>query len=165
MNVLITYFSMTGNTKKIAGSMYDGISATKTILPLKEVDSVDDYDIVFVGFPVHEFGAPKAVKAFFENTAMGSNIALFVTHAMIKGAPVFESQMERCREVIGGNNLLGAYSCRGELAESVAERMAASDDKNLQMFGRMRPQTVGHPDSSEIAEAVEFANGIIAGYQ
>ena len=51
MKVLVTYYSETGNTEKVAKAIYDGIQrAEKEILPIEEVASVDVYDLIFCGF-------------------------------------------------------------------------------------------------------------------
>ena len=52
MKTLVAYFSQTGNTKKVAESMFDVIQGEKEIKELSEVENVDGYDLLFVGFPI-----------------------------------------------------------------------------------------------------------------
>ncbi|HHQ8779924.1 TPA: flavodoxin family protein, partial [Clostridioides difficile] len=54
MKSLILYSSLTGNTKKIACSIYEAIQGKKEIKNISELvdDSIDyeNYDIVFLGY-------------------------------------------------------------------------------------------------------------------
>ena len=59
MKVLVGYMSKTGNTKKIAEAIYNEIEAEKEIKSLEEVNSLDGYDLAFLGFPVHAYGPDK----------------------------------------------------------------------------------------------------------
>ena len=48
MKILVTYYSESGNTKKLAEAIYDAIEEPgKEILPVQEVQSVDSYDLIF----------------------------------------------------------------------------------------------------------------------
>ena len=52
MKILITYFSNTGNTKKIAKSLKEGLENQDVdIFPVKEVDSLSlkNYNLIFLG--------------------------------------------------------------------------------------------------------------------
>ena len=51
MKALVTYYSQTGNTEKLARAIYDAIHFEKELLPIKEVKSSKGYDIIFVGIP------------------------------------------------------------------------------------------------------------------
>jgi flavodoxin len=52
LKVLVTYRSITGNTKKIAEAIFNEIEVEKEFKHFREVESLDDYDFVFVGYPV-----------------------------------------------------------------------------------------------------------------
>ena len=82
MKVLVTYFSKSGNTEKLAKAIYDGVErkAQKDILPLKEVQSVDEYDLIFCGFPVHSSSIPVPVEKFIKN----KDIIIFQERLWIK---------------------------------------------------------------------------------
>ena len=161
MNCLVTYYSVSGNTKKLAEAVFDVLPGSRQILEMSDVRDAGDFDVVFAGFPIHEFGPARPAKKLFCEILHNKKVALFATHAMPKGSPFFERQMEPCRSMIGDNTLLGFYSCRGELSASAAEKMIHTQDEILKKFGAMREQTIGHPDREEIAEAEEFANRII----
>jgi len=50
MKTLVTYFSQTGNTKKVADAIYEAIEGEKEIKPVNEVESLEDYGIICLEF-------------------------------------------------------------------------------------------------------------------
>jgi len=47
-NTLVTYFTQTENTKKVAESIYKNIEGDKQIMPISEVqeEDLEDYDLI-----------------------------------------------------------------------------------------------------------------------
>jgi menaquinone-dependent protoporphyrinogen IX oxidase len=68
MKALIVYFSQTGNTKQIAESIYEEISkhADADIASVRRVDleTLNQYDLLFVGAPCHSSDLALPVKGF-----------------------------------------------------------------------------------------------------
>ena len=86
MKALITYYSQTGNTKKLAQAVYDGIErAGKDILPIDETGTLEDYDVIFCGFPVQAHSVPEKAESFLKKIPKGKKIALFATHGSLRG--------------------------------------------------------------------------------
>ena len=48
--ILVTYQSQTGNTKKVATAIFDALPEPKEVKPIREVESLEDYDLIFLGF-------------------------------------------------------------------------------------------------------------------
>lgn len=165
MKLLVAYMSISGNTKKIAEAIFEELPDTKEIKPLNEIENLDDYDFSFIGFPVHQFGAPKQIKEFFEQHTIGKNVALFVTHATgLHMKNILEPQLIRCKELAKNANLKGFYNCQGALSEQVAERMLNHEDPQLRKFAEMRKFTLGRPNEEEIMNARKFAKEIISDF-
>lgn len=160
MKILVVYHSDTGNTKKIAEAIFEIINEPKEILTFDQVSNVNEYDLIFVGFPIHEFGPSKKAKKLFCEMIDNKNIALFITHAMLKEAPLSNLQIENCRRIVYTNKLLGIYSCRGVLSENTTQYMINSEDEKMREFAKMRDQTIGHPDEKDICSAKIFAQEI-----
>jgi len=162
MKVLVGYMSLSGNTKKIAEAIYDTIETEKDLKPINEIQTLDDYDFSFIGFPIHQSGPPDKVAKFIGKKAKGRKIALFVTHASPPNAPFLEPLLSKCREVVDPSDLVGFYNCQGVLAQQVADMLLSMDDPKLQQFGKMRHLTEGHPDDSEVETARKFAKEIMS---
>ena len=64
--VLVTYFSQTGNTKKIAEAIHDSIDQDKVILPMDKVEDLGPYGLVFIGFPVQSHSVPYKAEVFLK---------------------------------------------------------------------------------------------------
>lgn len=167
MKALVTYFTQTGNTKKIAEAVFSAIDCDKTILPMKEVTSIDGYDVIFIGFPVWNFGPAEPAKKFLFELCKGKNTALLVTHAMpcnSEDAGITKQLgaiMRKCTDAAAGTGLLGVFDCQGELSRPVADFLLKSDNEQLKNFGAMRNETAGHPDDKDINLAVDFTKEIM----
>lgn len=106
--VLVVYFSETGNTQKLAKLISDEVGGDfrriETVKPyptgealfdytknerdnderpeLKDMDiNIDDYDVIFVGYPIWWYTLPKPIYTFFDNFDFsGKTIVPFNTH-------------------------------------------------------------------------------------
>jgi hypothetical protein len=161
MKILVTYFSQTGNTKKIAEAIFEEIKTEKEIKPLDEVENLEGYDFAFLGFPVHGFGPTKKAADFIKKHAIDKNIALFVTHAMPPDNPMLKDLLNKCQNPASKSNLVDFYHCQGELAEKIAKLLIDSGNPQMAEFGKMRDMTAGHPNEEEVENARIFARDII----
>jgi len=161
MTVLVTYLSLSGQTKKIAEAIYEEIQTEKEIKPITEIDNLERYDFAFIGTPVHSFGPDNKVRMFLKKQAKGKNIALFVTHAMPPGMEMLKGILAKCKKAADQANLIGFFNCQGEMAEGIAKSLMESGNPQLAQFGKMREVTVGHPDANEIENARAFAKETI----
>jgi flavodoxin len=157
MKVLVAYMSQSGNTKKLAEAIYDEIQAEKDIRTWEDIDSFEGYDLIFVGFPIHQFGVSELQKDFLEKHIKDKTIAVFVTHATPPEAPYLQPQLDRCRNAVAGSNLVGFFNCQGELSKDIAEVLKKMDNPEMQKFGEMRDITLGHPNIEEVEQSRNFA--------
>ncbi|MEX2751019.1 MAG: flavodoxin family protein [Candidatus Freyarchaeota archaeon] len=167
MKVLVAYWTQTGNTKKIAEAIFGEIKGETELKKLDEVESLEGYDLAFIGFPINAFGPAAPAKKFLEKNAKGKNIALFVTHAAPDNEEdfkrygldfkEFQGWLARCREPAAGANLVGFFDCQGELSEQIANFLKKQEDPKLRTFGELREKTLGQPDASRIDRARIFA--------
>lgn len=169
MNILVTYWSQSGNTRKVAEAIFESLEGEKVIKPFDQVDSFEGFDLTFIGFPVMQFGPPALVRKFITTFAPGKKIALFVTHALITGSVdtryrnMLRKELNQCRSTCAGADLIGLFHCQGELSKHIADTLHTSNIPLLTEFAAMRPQTIGHPDAQELEEARIFAQTIISG--
>jgi len=71
-NALVLYWSKTGNTKKVAFAVTDGLESAGlnvSVMKIVEAENVDyfDYDLVCVGFPSYQWHPPKPVADFLHH--------------------------------------------------------------------------------------------------
>lgn len=162
MKTLVTYMTVTGNTRKVAEAIFEEIKGAKDIKPMDEVTSLEYYDLVFVGFPVMRFGPPDAAKSFLEGKAKGKRVAVFVTHAMWADLEPLKGILEKCKDPARCADMVGFFDCQGELSEAVAKSLLNNSNPEMQKFGMMRPKTMGHPDGNDLKAAKAWARQMCA---
>ncbi len=160
MKVLVTYRSVTGNTKKIAEAIYEEIEAEKDIKSFREVESLDDYDFVFVGYPVEGWGPSKVSKRWLQERVNGKKIGLFCTHGSPEHVPTLSPWLDAMKAAAtdAGAEIINFFNCQGEMSQRVVDMLLESDDPNVRRFGEVgRDMTIGQPDGSRIEKAREYA--------
>ena len=163
MKILVTYVSRTGNTKKVAQAIFNQIKGTKDIKELEQVDTLDGYDLTFVGFPIEGgYGPAKPAADFLQKHAAGQDIALFITHAAPENSPNLPPWLDNCKEAAAQAKLVSVFDCQGELSEQMADRMAKSKDEKLVAWAKTRPSTIGQPDAARLERARCWAKEVLA---
>ena len=157
MKVIVAYFSYSGRTKQVAEAIFQEIQAKKEIKELKDITTLEGYDFVFVGFPVHGFDAPEEAKTFLDRHCRGRKIALFVTHGAPEHSTELQPWLKKCREAASTADVIDMFNCQGELAQDVADALLASDNPHYRMWGEHRHTTLGQPDESRLELARAFA--------
>ncbi len=158
MKVLVTYISWTGNTKKVAEAIYDGIAAEKEIKELGQVANIDGYDLAFVGFPMHGVGQPaEEARDFLRKHCNGRNVALFITHAAIEDFSLMPEWLANCLSAAEGTNLFGMFHCQGQIAEEQIDLLLKSPDPQAQDIARRVVESRGKPDKERLDKARAFA--------
>ena len=136
--ILIVYLSRTNNTKAIAEIIHENIGGTLVALeltdpypenykaiveqvarenetgflpPLKtRLDSIEKYDIVFVGFPTWGMQLPPPVKSFLNQYDLsGKTVVPFNTNAGYGVGSSFDSVKELCH----ASTVLEGFSVKG----------------------------------------------------
>jgi flavodoxin len=167
---LITYCSQTGNTRRIAESICNGIPDNKELKNLSEVENLDEYGLIFIGFPIYNFEPIKQAKDFMQKRLSGKKIAIFMTMALTSApsneqtAELYNLTLRNCRMFADGANILGVFDCPGELSESTANALMNSNDPQLRMFGMMRHFSIGFPNEKNIKDAELFARETFSRY-
>ncbi|WP_286807271.1 MULTISPECIES: flavodoxin [unclassified Marinimicrobium] len=138
--VLIVYLSRTQNTKAVADIIQEAVGGDSVALeletpypedydtivaqvdeenetgylpPLKtEIENIDGYDTVFVGFPTWDMQMPPPMKSFLhENNLSGKRVIPFNTHGGYGVGSGFETVEMLCSE----STILEGFSVKGGL--------------------------------------------------
>ena len=163
MKTLVTYLTVSGNTKKIADAIFEVIEMQKEIKPLDDVNDIEEYSLTFVGSPMHGFGLSDEVKEFLDKNGRNKNIALFVTHAAPEEAiEMLQPWLNSCKEAAAGTNLVGFFNCQGELSKEIADAMIKLEDPKAVSWGKQRVETLGQPDATRLERARDFAREVMS---
>ena len=149
MKSLIIYYSQTGNTKKIAAAIRDGIGELMPcdLARLQDVDTPDlaPYTLIGLGAPVWHRREPSNLMNFIEYTlhaVEGKHAFAFCTHGLLPGrflARVVPALSQRGLTVVGWRN----WYCSVTMPE-----------KPKPYF------TDGHPDAVDLDDAKAFGRDI-----
>ncbi len=160
MKALVTYYSETGNTEKIAQSIFDGIKmAEKDIVEFKDLDGVAGYDVLFIGFPVQSHGVPGKVGAFIKGLPKGTKVAFFATHGSLRGGELAITAFYEAVTLAPGLTILGTFGCRGKVKPKIIEGLMQKAEHKA--WALEAQGAADHPDSADIEDAKRFADQMI----
>ncbi|MDX1708527.1 MAG: flavodoxin family protein [Desulfobacterales bacterium] len=156
MKTLVTYYSQSGNTEKLAKAIYDGLSATQNeIEPISDSKTFDEYDIIFVGFPVQNSSVPSEAEKCLKRIPDGKMLAIFGTHGSLRGGPLAITAFHYAMTLAVGATIIGTFGCRGEVKASLLETLM---NKAEYKFWALEAQSAeGHPDAADLEDGQNFA--------
>jgi Flavodoxins len=131
MKTIVIYSSLSGKTKRLAEGIFNGIQATGnevTISPIEQVESLEEYEIILIGYWVDKGGPDNKTKELLAKIK-GKHIGLFATLGYYAdsnhGWNAIQSGLEMVKEE---NTVIGSYVCNGALSEALINRFRQAKD-------------------------------------
>lgn len=159
--ILVTYQSQTGNTKKVAEAIFNALPEPKELKPIKEAQSLEDYELVFLGFPVHGEGPNPKARAYMENITKGKQVAIFITHAAPENAPEVPAIIQKFRDAASEAEVLDVFNCQGQLSRVIKTVMRLMPNPQIRNWANM-DTSQGQPNASRLEKASVFAQNVLA---
>ena len=171
MKVLVTYFSQTGNTEKIAKAICEEASRANEaeLKKLEEVSPGDvaGFDFILIGSPLHAGNLAGPIKDFLGSiqAGTGQKMAGFITHF----APAYPEQAMDgftepmkavCKEK--GIEYKGCFDCQGALVESLHEVVKKKQNLTDEQWTDMVKQMTGRPNEEDESKAKAFTKELLA---
>jgi flavodoxin len=157
MNILVAYYSQTGNTRKVAEAIFSAIRHTrKTILPIDQVVDIDTYDLIFCGFPVQHHSIPAKMTFFLQGIPLRKKIALFATHGSLRGGEKAIAAFYTGLSLTHGRTMLGTFGCRGQVQFDMLNKWMESPHERA--WALEAQSAHGHPDAADLEDARSFAD-------
>ena len=161
MKALVAYYSESSNTEKLAKAIYEGITAVSE----KEMGSIteakpQDYDVIFVGFPVQASSVPAKVEKFIKKIPEGKMLAFFVTHGSLRGGQLAITALYHALSLALKLTVLGTFGCRGEVKAKLIEALLEKPEHKA--WALEAQSAAGHPDDADLRDGKEFAALMIA---
>jgi flavodoxin len=157
--ILVTYISWTGNTKKVADAIFEALEGDKTINTFDEAQNLDEYKIIFIGFPVHSHSVPFKAETLIKRIPPGKKIALFSTHGSLTGSRLSREALEHASILASNSKILGTFACRGKVSLKAMDTMGKSPEHKAWVEMAATAQT--HPDENDLEDARSFAKWIM----
>jgi len=174
MKILVTYFSQTGNTKKIAQAIHEQISNDhdsdlKTIKKVK-IKDLDDFDLVFIGSACHDSDLAKPILRFLNKIPNSPKYAIagFYTHSTYlpgkklskkwssKGIETFEA-LKKDKNV----DFKGYFRCQGIPSLPIEQFIHNTIIKDDEEWADFIEEVKKHPNENDIEDAKKFAQDIL----
>lgn len=172
MKVLVTYFTQTGNTERIAKTIQGEASKWGHETELKRLsdvkpDSTAQYDVVFIGTPIHGGNLAGPATDLLTQLPKSAKFKLagFVTHS----APAyrkedFERGIASFETAAKEKNirLAGCFECQGKLDPALHGMVKQIKNLPDQEFESMIAEGNKHPSAEDEKNAGEFARKVLA---
>jgi flavodoxin len=158
-SILVTYYSVTGNTKLVAQAIHDALPEPKEIKPIDEVADLSPYSLLFVGFPVMSHSVPYKAEVFLRRIPVRSKVALFCTHGSLTGSSLAREALEYATVCCSQTEIIGTFTCRGKVSHSALEALKKSPEHEA--WAEMAASATTHPDAADLEDARSFAKWIL----
>lgn len=137
MKIAVVYRSMTGHSKKLAAAVAAGLNLTAQ--DIKQKPELNDIDLLFIVGGIYS-GKSLPEMTEYVKTLTPDKVKKAV---LLTSSATDKTGQDEARQILSGNNIEVAeeeYRCRGNF-----------------LFIKL-----GHPNKSEIAEAVNFAKKFVS---
>ena len=150
----IIFSSSTGNTKKLADTIYE-------VLPKEKCDyfgvckEEPQSDKVYIGFWTNQGNADKETLELLKKLK-NKKIFLFGTAGFGGSQEYFQKVLGQIKENIDSSNtIIGEYMCQGKMPQSVRERYVKMKEQpnhmpNLDMMIKNFDSALSHPDKNDL---------------
>lgn len=169
MKVLVLYSSLTGNTQKIAETIYQNIELEKDIFPISEIGNIDlkQYDICCIGYWVDKGSCDENSKNIIESIE-NKNIVLFGTAGARDNENYYDKVKQRVETLVkSSNKISGHFLCQGKVNSKLTERYELilkenpEDEKAIRKINNHK-QASTHPDEVDIENTKKFINNSLS---
>ncbi len=168
MKILISYYSETGNTKKIAEAIASGFEAQKdSVIDLQPIDLAtpsnwQTYGLILIGTPSIRGTVAKDVREVLESLPPTQTpifkLAAFVTYGVPDPA-FYMGCIDYLKDLCKERNIefIGEFCCLGE--HRAIDRLERAHPEKASIART----SIGHPDSTDLNRAKAFAKELYMG--
>lgn len=158
MKYAVIYQSKSGNTKRLAETIYQAIdSKDKVLCDLNQKSYLPKAEIYFVGFGIHNQSCSVEIMDLLE-TLEGKRYALFMSCGL-KPTEKYKETLKKKLEVWfpEDGELLDMIVCQGRVEDEQKERMYSQMPSYVDEMKIMFEEGDNHPDNNDLRTARNFA--------
>jgi len=152
MNSIIVYSSQTGNTKKLADTIYQTLPDEKTICKIEDAPDPSGFDLVCLGFWLMA-GKPDPKSQEYLKKISNQKLFLFATHGASSQSQHVQQAMDTARKMAGDAEIIGSFNCPGEVNPKVLEKASAKPEQPVWL--KDAPEAKGHPDDHDLERLIQ----------
>ncbi|RLB91397.1 MAG: flavodoxin family protein [Deltaproteobacteria bacterium] len=158
MKTLVTYSSQTGNTLKLAKTIYDELKGEKEIFPMDQVPSTIDYDLVAVGFWLQAGKPDPKAMAYLSKFTQSSRLFLFATHGAATDSDHVKHAVDYAVGLTNNAQIAGVFTCQGEVNPKVLEKVKQKPEPPVWI--KDADTAIGHPNELDIQDLINTIRGL-----
>ena len=179
MRILVAYYTLTKNTEKVAQAIHaealaQGHAADLTRFRRRLPETLDEYEIVFVGSPCHHSDLAKPVKKLLSNLPSATiRLAGFATHAtyLPEGSErrrtlhqewagrCVKSFEDACRK--RSIHWSGYFGCQGAPSKPIELFIHRAIFKDRDEWAEYIAEARKHPTEEDLENARSFARDVL----
>jgi len=152
MKSIVVYSSITGNTKKLAETIYKNLPDEKTICKIEEAPDPSGFDLICMGFWLQK-GKPDPKSQEFLKKITNQKIFLFATHGAASQSQHAKQGMEAAKAMADKAEIIGSFNCPGQVDPKIMKK--ASSKPEPPVWFKDAPDANGHPDEKDLGELTE----------
>lgn len=161
LDYLVLYQSETGNTKKIAATIFSCLPGnSKDLIDITTDKTIPEAKTYFIGYCVH-CGTCSMVISDFINALGGKHVAIFGTCGM-GNSPEYYTTIEHSVNawIENDNGYLGSFICQGKMPIKVRQKYenkrSEENQEQMDMLIRNFDEALTHPDDLDMEHAKVF---------
>ncbi len=147
MKSLVVYSSQTGNTRKLAETVFELLPREKALYPVDEAPDPSGYDFIAVGFWLMS-GKPDPKSTEYLGKIGKKPLFLFATHGARVGSDHANHGMQLAKSLASESDIRGTYSCQGEVNPKILEKVSKKPEPPVWLADA--PKAIGHPNDFDI---------------
>jgi flavodoxin I len=168
LKILITYYSNTGNTEKVAKSIREGLEDKEVdLIPIENINPLNlkKYDVIFLGSGIYASRVHKSLPDLVGSTSeLPPKFVFFCTHASLTGYQdgfkLVKKKLEKSDSII-----VDSFDCMGD-------NIGIPEETRKMMLNKLPPEKrqeaeehqkrlKNRPNDKDLQNARKFAQSII----
>ena len=156
-NYSIVFSSLTGNTKKLADTIYETLPKDKCDYFGENDSKIPPSDLLYIGFWTDKGNADNKTLELLSQLK-NKKIFLFGTAGFGGSDAYFKKILGQVKQSIDASNvIIGEYMCQGKMPQSVRDRYIKMKENpehpaNLDVLIKNFDCALSHPDTRDLEE-------------
>ncbi len=158
MKSLIVYSSQTGNTLKLAMTVYTALPGEKQMVAVDDAPVPAGYDCIAVGFWL-QAGKPDAKAAAYLQKIGKAPLFLFATHGAAADSAHAQNAMAYAQSLAPDARVLGTFNCQGAVNPRVLLKIRNKNPKPPWIGDA--DAAAGHPDEEDLGRLNDIVTALV----
>jgi len=152
MKSIVVYSSQTGNTQKLAQTIYNHLPDEKKMVKIEDAPDPSGQDLVCLGFWLMA-GKPDPKAQDYLKKITNQKLFLFATHGASSQSQHAQNAMAFAKNMASKAEIIGQFNCPGEVSPKILEK--ASSKPEPPVWLKDAPNASGHPNDTDLQQLTD----------